>query len=500
MIRKSATLALAMAGVLGFSPGLAYADNIVDDVESSTGVGGVRTITEGGSTTVNYWIDANNAGGNDFKGCDASDGSPLTLTVNAPAGVTATPSTLVFSSCSTVTDGVRSNTQAVTYTSSAVTTGDGHNISVSTSDTAGNYNTNPATFNLKVDAAPPPAEEPPAEEAPAPDADNDGEPDTSDNCVNVHNPGQEDVDGDRLGDECDDNSYAPAVDTEAKDANGTEGDTLSASGSFTDQDDNSSLTLSVPAGTPGDFTDNGNGTWSWSLGTTDDVAKGAITVTASDNEHTDAKDSFDYSAANADPVITGVAQTRQGACAVTLDPAFTDAGSGDTHTESVLWDNGSTDFARTFTAAGTYSATVTVTDDDSGSDSELVPGVRAYNTPSTILAPINTTGTRSSFKQGSTVPVKITVTGCQNDPVTTLTPVVNLTQGDATADVPVNETTVSEVATDGKTMRWSTDKYIYNISTKLSQHTGGVLSGTYTVSVSDPSFAQSVNAVFHVMK
>ncbi len=77
---------------------------------------------------------------------------------------------------------------------------------------------------------------------------------------------------------------------------------------------------------------------------------------------------------------------------------------------------------------------------------------------------------------------------------------MNLTQGDTTADVAVNEATVTEVATNGKLMRWSTDKYIYNISTKLSQHTGAALNGTYTVSVSDPSFARSVNAVFDVKK
>jgi hypothetical protein len=271
---------------------------------------------------------------------------------------------------------------------------------------------------------------------------------------------------------------------------------------FTDGDGNSSLTLTAN-NSVGTFTDNQNGTWSWSLGTNDDVPVGTITVTASDGEHTNATQTFDYNAVNANPVITGVAQNRQGACAVTLVPSYTDAGSADTHTESVEWADGSTaGMSRTFTAAGTYSATVRVTDDDGGYDTENVSDVRAFNTPSAIMQPINTTGSRSTFKIGSTIPVKITVTGCDGPlPVSNLTPTVNLEQGDKTADGAVNEPVITETATNGKQMRWSDTHYIYNLSTKLSQFTGAALTaGTYTVSVSDPSFATPVKAVFDLRK
>jgi hypothetical protein len=202
-------------------------------------------------------------------------------------------------------------------------------------------------------------------------------------------------------------------------------------------------------------------------------------------------------------VITRVDQTRQGNCAVTLNPVYTDKGTADTHTESVLWSDGSTDMARTFTAAGTYSATVTVTDDDKGSDSDTVSGVRAYNTPSAILQPINNTGTRSSFKIGSTIPVKITVTGCDGvTQVSTLTPRVSLTKLDPTADVEVNEVLSTSTPTSGTTMRWSDTQYIYNLSTKNSQfHAGAALtSGTYRVSVSDDTFAAPVTAFFDMKK
>jgi hypothetical protein len=51
-----------------------------------------------------------------------------------------------------------------------------------------------------VDAADPDCADPP----PPPDADSDGIPDSTDNCDNVPNPGQEDVDSDGVGDACDD--------------------------------------------------------------------------------------------------------------------------------------------------------------------------------------------------------------------------------------------------------------------------------------------------------
>jgi hypothetical protein len=51
-----------------------------------------------------------------------------------------------------------------------------------------------------VDAADPDCAEPP----PPPDADSDGIPDSTDNCDDVPNPGQEDADADGVGDACDD--------------------------------------------------------------------------------------------------------------------------------------------------------------------------------------------------------------------------------------------------------------------------------------------------------
>ena len=75
--------AIAIGAMLIFSVAgtKAFADNIQDDIEVTPAE---RTITQGGSTTVNYWIDANNAGGGSFTGCDAADGSSGTNYIKCP--------------------------------------------------------------------------------------------------------------------------------------------------------------------------------------------------------------------------------------------------------------------------------------------------------------------------------------------------------------------------------------------------------------------------------
>ncbi|MFL6496044.1 MAG: HYR domain-containing protein, partial [Nitrososphaera sp.] len=148
----NAMAAIAIGAMLIFSvSGLkAFADNIQDDIVVTPPQ---KTITIPGfnddgsfkdaSTTVNYWVDANSAGGKDFAGCDASDGSSVTVSFSVPSGVAKSPNSLTFSQCGTST----TNTKSVTYTSNKP--GD-YDISVSATDTAGRYNTEPASFTLHV--------------------------------------------------------------------------------------------------------------------------------------------------------------------------------------------------------------------------------------------------------------------------------------------------------------------------------------------------------------
>jgi Bacterial Ig-like domain/Thrombospondin type 3 repeat len=136
-----------------------------------------------------------------------------------------------------------------------------------------------------------------------PDSDGDGVANGSDNCPTVPNAGQADADSDGLGNACDPNAFAPALGSAALDASGTEGDTLHASGSFTDEDGDTSLTITKFSG-DGTVTDNGDGTWSWSYTAAND-GSGTVVVKASDGEHTAASDSFNWSAANAPPTKPG---------------------------------------------------------------------------------------------------------------------------------------------------------------------------------------------------
>jgi hypothetical protein len=115
---------------------IAYADNVVNDVDATVGA----TFTAGGSTDADYWIVANSGDGQ--TGCNAADGSKATVTINVPSGVTATPSSLEFIACGT------GAAQSVTFSSN---TADDYAITASVSDSGtGTYNLNPASFTLHV--------------------------------------------------------------------------------------------------------------------------------------------------------------------------------------------------------------------------------------------------------------------------------------------------------------------------------------------------------------
>lgn len=230
---------------------------------------------------------------------------------------------------------------------------------------------------------------------------------------------------------------------------------------------------------------------------------------------------------NAAPVVSAPTVSSATACSVTVSADYTDAGSADTHpTASINWGDGNTTTdpvstepgsspgtvsgSHSYTgSAGTKSIIVAVTDDDAGAgSSSAMTSYATKNTASTFLAPINSGAgvPRSVFKLGSTIPVKITVTDCSSAPVSTLTPMVQLQKVDGVADGAVNEAAVSEVATNGKAMRWDTAQYIYNLSTKRSQFcatpaisgctASDLTAGTYRLTVTDPSFFVNPTATF----
>jgi hypothetical protein len=428
---------------------IALADNVVNDVAANPGS---DTIAAGGSTSVGYKVVATgNAQGDPEPGCNASDGTSAVLTVTAPAQVTVSGSPLTFTACNSF--------QNVTLSSS--TPGD-YPISVSVQDSGtGSYATNPASFTLHVTGVTPPS------------------------------------------------NQSPVVDTAAADADGTEGDTLSSSGSFTDPDGDP-LTITAD-NTEGTFTDNHDGTWSWSLPTTDDVAGGTITVTADDGNGGTVQDDFHYSAANANPTIDNLAAGGTN-CDPTVGFDVNDVGTADTESGTVDWGDSSIDdtfagnagdsfgpFSHHYGSAGTYTVTVNAADDDGGNATAATTSHTVNNIPSAILQPINYTGPRSAFKAGSTIPVKITVANCNGSSVGNLAPQVAVYKVNVAPDPDgtTNEALSTVPPTSGTTMRYDATgaQYIYNLATK-----GLSAPSDYKVVIHDGSFASDVVAYITLKK
>lgn len=337
------------------------------------------------------------------------------------------------------------------------------------------------------------------------DTDGDTVPDADDNCPNVANTNQANADGDALGDACDANSYAPAVGTDAGNTSGDEGSQQTNSGSFTDADGNGSL--SITGAGAGVVTDNGDGTWSWAL-TPADEGSGTVTVTASDGEHADAVDTFDWSADNVNPIVAAPDfSTASVDCrnAITLTGiSFSDPGiNDDPWTVSIDWGDGSTDDSystndqgaqgnqsHTYNTPGTYTATVTVTDEDGGegsnTSSSSVTVQQTYAVD--FLAPFDDSSPSglivNKMKNGRVVPVKVTIydecaLAAVTDPATAVTIATSKTSGTGTGDPVETYADAGQSSADTNRFRWSSDGFwIYNLDSKAL---GLVVSNNYRV-------------------
>lgn len=205
---------------------------------------------------------------------------------------------------------------------------------------------------------------------------------------------------------------------------------------------------------------------------------------------------------NAPPVLGALTQTGGTNCSPTYGTTYSDAGTADTHEADwgdgfAAVSGGSVSKTFDFGSAGIQSISVTLRDDDGGTDTASTTH-ETLNIPSGILQPINTGTSRSQFKLGSTVPVKITVTSCAGQSVGTLLPAVSIVRLDSDPNDPdtVVETPYTATPTNGQNMRYDSvaQQYIYNLSTK------NLTQGTWKVSVDDGSFAEPVTAVFNIKK
>jgi hypothetical protein len=271
----------------------------------------------------------------------------------------------------------------------------------------------------------------------------------------------------------------PTVQDAAQPATGTEGNALATGGSFTDVPADT-LTITKDSG-PGTLTDNGDGTWTWSLPTTDDVT-GSVVVRATDDDGGTTTDTFTYTATNVAPAIVDLALTGATGTACLngsyVGVSFTvgDPAGSDTITGTVNWGDGQ---SQSFSgravnmthvyAAGNYVITVNAKDDDGGQAVPRTASVARTFQMSAIQAPFNTDGS-SIFKAGSTVPVKVRITDCLQLSVPNLAPTIRVAlAASTTPSGSINETPESTSSADTTGyLRYDSAgaQYIYNMATK----------------------------------
>jgi len=296
-------------------------------------------------------------------------------------------------------------------------------------------------------------------------------------------------------------NVSPAVETNPVPQTGVEGATLTTGGGFSDVPaDPINITQTSGAGT---VTDNGDGTWSWSLATDDNVS-GSVTVTADDGDGGTTPVTFTYGTSNVAPTIgtpalTGATGTAcQTGNVVGLSFAVTDPGAADVINGTVNWGDGSAAqgySGRTFTGthsygAGRFTITITASDDDGGAATPVTASVTRNYLIGAIQPPINSDGT-SVFKYGSTVPVKVRITDCTGAAVPGLSPAILVKlQSTVTPNSNVNEEAASSSAADTTgVLRYDSSggQYIYNLATKSlkdgdAKYTVYVTQGGATVS------------------
>jgi hypothetical protein len=183
--------------------------------------------------------------------------------------------------------------------------------------------------------------------------------------------------------------------------------------------------------------------------------------------------------------------------AVTVGFGWTDpVGANDTYSYDVDWGDGSahatgsgalspvSGLTHTY-GAGTFTLSVTVSDEDGGTSLPAVQQVQHLFASSGSLAPLGSG--RSSFKLGSTVPVKFRWlcggTPRTDDPA----PAVTLVKwSSATDSTPPIDATPTDAATDLNQARLAGDQWHFNWSTK------GCSAGVWQITVTQGGASESV--------
>jgi uncharacterized repeat protein (TIGR01451 family) len=215
----------------------------------------------------------------------------------------------------------------------------------------------------------------------------------------------------------------------------------------------------------------------------DDVAARTIALRVTDTGGLSDIDTSTLTVNNVAPTLSLLQVTGGGAACltgndVTLNFSFTDpAGSNDSYSGTINWGDGSptTSFNSSpvsqthhYATAGKFTITVTVSDEDGGSDQETKEVGLLYNL-SDLLSPLNNDGS-SIFRYNSTIPVKVRITDCLGNPVAGLAPTLGWSMLSAVEpSAEVNEPSSTSAADTGNVLRYTGNGYYqYNFSTKDS--------------------------------
>ena len=276
---------------------------------------------------------------------------------------------------------------------------------------------------------------------------------------------------------------------------------VSAGGPYT-VDEGSSITLNATGSDPNfdtltyewDLDNNGSfetSGQSVSFTGLEGPAAHTVKVRVTDSRNLSTVSSTTVTVANVDPTATAsfsASRVDCGASNASLTVSFTDPGTEDTHSVVINWGDGSSETinsatspisrAHTYALAGSYVASVTVSDDDGGSDTRNASVSVNYNT-SGFLNPLQADGT-SVFKSKSTIPVQIVFMNCNGSIPTNLAPMIKVTEP------PSTNALISGV------MRFSSGQYVFNIAGKSLPDP----SATYLITVTIPLNGQTVTVPF----
>ena len=190
--------------------------------------------------------------------------------------------------------------------------------------------------------------------------------------------------------------------------------------------------------------------------------------------------------------------------------SITDPGA-DTHSGTINWGDGThyhvhrllCHHAQHSYSAGTYNITVNASDGDGGNAAPktTTSGQQVsllYNV-SEFQDPVNRTGqTMSVFKHGSTIPLKVIITDCNNQPVNGLVPKISFTKvNPSTPAIGVNEGVSTQPNDTNFLMRDAGNgQYIYNLNTKSLADGDATYNATITDSKAPATYGPKVSQNF----